>query len=373
MNTNKKRNRIILCLCSIMVLFASVFAFIPLNKESKIVKADTISSTATFTGSSVTFTSTMYEYFYSSDGSLGLKNLGGLNSYELSINSNYSNYFPFLYTIFNVQMRYNQDTGILEFKPRFRYPVIVDGNFLVSDTGKMVLSDYTYLNFLTDNYNDGYTYKFNDTWISTDGSTGLRPNGGYCFVSMDNSSYNGGTLSIGGGYVAGIIFKYYVEGNFLIDKMVSVTYQLDHITYTDSYGNYIRFQITSSNFAPDTRTYYFGNVNLTDNEYYQSGYQSGYNGGYNQGYREGEIEGQDSGYTSGYNAGKNDGYNLGYNTGLENSNEYSFTSLISSVIDVPVKTFTSLFNFEILGVNLSGFFLGLLTCCIVLTIVKLLL
>ena len=36
MNTKKKRNRIILCRCSILVLFASIFAVIPFNKDTKV-------------------------------------------------------------------------------------------------------------------------------------------------------------------------------------------------------------------------------------------------------------------------------------------------------------------------------------------------
>lgn len=52
------------------------------------------------------------------------------------------------------------------------------------------------------------------------------------------------------------------------------------------------------------------------------------------------------------------------------SNTYTFNSLISSVIDVPIRAFTSLFNFELLGVNLANFFFAILTVCIVLAIIK---
>ena len=46
-------------------------------------------------------------------------------------------------------------------------------------------------------------------------------------------------------------------------------------------------------------------------------------------------------------------------------------SLIGSVIDVPVNAFTSLLNFEVLGVNLLAFITGLLTLAVVIFIVKL--
>ena len=77
--------------------------------------------------------------------------------------------------------------------------------------------------------------------------------------------------------------------------------------------------------------------------------------------------------TSLYYSGYNVGYENGYTNGVAESNEYSFAGLLGAVIDVPVKTFTSLFNFEILGVNLSSFFYALLTVATILTIVKLVL
>lgn len=87
-------------------------------------------------------------------------------------------------------------------------------------------------------------------------------------------------------------------------------------------------------------------------------------------------------YNSGYVAGQNSmnskitaAYNEGFSKAesfyRENLTDYSFFGLISAVIDVPVKTLTSLLNFEILGVNMLSFFLGLLSFSIVLWIVKL--
>lgn len=126
------------------------------------------------------------------------------------------------------------------------------------------------------------------------------------------------------------------------------------------------FDNISSNLSMEKRTYYFvDSLDISDNEYYNLGYNAGNTDGYNYGY----DMGGSYGYAQGYGVGKNDGYNLGYNTAVGND-RYSFDSLLSAVIDVPVRTFTSLFNFEILGVNLSGFFLGLLTCCIVVAIVR---
>lgn len=86
---------------------------------------------------------------------------------------------------------------------------------------------------------------------------------------------------------------------------------------------------------------------------------------------------QDS-YNNGYLAGVQDtkykidlAYQNGKRDGIESANKYSFLGLISAVIDAPVRAFTSLFNFELLGVNLSAFMFGLLTLALIIFIVKL--
>ena len=110
-------------------------------------------------------------------------------------------------------------------------------------------------------------------------------------------------------------------------------------------------------------------VRVNTNSSYAQGYDDGKNTYYSIGFVDGENSGLEKGYNNGFIVGKNEGYQLG----LDTSNKYNFTSLVSAVVDVPINTFTSLFNFELLGVNLSGFFLGLLTLCIIITIVKMIL
>ncbi|MBE5757328.1 MAG: hypothetical protein E7345_00140 [Clostridiales bacterium] len=156
------------------------------------------------------------------------------------------------------------------------------------------------------------------------------------------------------------------DTNFIEDN-ISTDIKYLNFKYYDVNDNYF---IISFTVPYDTvyasRTYYLiPYTELSDNDYYNQGFQSGVSSGYKSGFTAGENKG----YSDGYGVGKNDGYNLGYNTALS-SDHYTFDSLLTAVIDVPVRTFTSLFNFEILGVNLSGFFLGLLTCCIVVAIVR---
>lgn len=88
---------------------------------------------------------------------------------------------------------------------------------------------------------------------------------------------------------------------------------------------------------------------------------------YEQGFNDGKNSVNTSSY---YNNGFNDGYESGKNYGIANANKYSFLGLIGAIIDAPIKAFTGLFNFEILGFNMANFFLGLFTLCVIIVIVK---
>lgn len=141
--------------------------------------------------------------------------------------------------------------------------------------------------------------------------------------------------------------------------------------YNDKNGYNFKFVVyVSENFNLDNRIYYFNeSLNLTDNEYYNQGYDAGQTDGYNKGYSAGENDG----YNNGYKVGNTIGFDNGYNKGLNDSNQYTFVNLIGATIDAPIQYFKSLFNFELLGVNLSGFLLGLFTLAVVISIVRLVL
>lgn len=102
-------------------------------------------------------------------------------------------------------------------------------------------------------------------------------------------------------------------------------------------------------------------------------YNDGYYNGRTTGYSEGYQKGTSNGYSTGYDKGKKDGFNTGYSKGVGESNDYTFLGLLSACIDAPITYFTSLFNFELLGVNLSAFLTGLFTLCVIVTIVRLVL
>lgn len=95
-------------------------------------------------------------------------------------------------------------------------------------------------------------------------------------------------------------------------------------------------------------------------------YNSGYSAGFNEGVRLNNedvyLQGKESGYKSGFIEGKAEGLAL--------SESGDWRSLIGAVVEAPVNTFQSLFDFEILGVNLKAVFGSVLALCVLLIVIK---
>lgn len=66
------------------------------------------------------------------------------------------------------------------------------------------------------------------------------------------------------------------------------------------------------------------------------------------------------GYDNGYRVGYENGDKNGYNRGTTDTHS-GFDNLMLSIADVPMGIISSMLNFEILGVNLLGFFMGIIT------------
>lgn len=158
-----------------------------------------------------------------------------------------------------------------------------------------------------------------------------------------------------------------VQINLYNEPTSYTDYSYNIVEYFDSNGNSMIFKymfyVSSYTATPfDTRSYFLS-TDISSNEYYQNGF--------NEGKSEGISEGQEIGYRDGYQAGQTAGYNQGYNVGLEDSNQYSFLSLLGAVVDAPIKALTGLLNFDILGINLSNFFFGIITITLIIFVVRL--
>lgn len=165
-------------------------------------------------------------------------------------------------------------------------------------------------------------------------------------------------------------------GNFEINSSLRITY----IEWIDANQNCLRFGVYMyssgsgawSSYIPyNARVYLPNSLSADYNSGYKAGFNEGYSAGESSGYSAGYSEGEEFGYSNGYNSGELIGYNNGYLEGIENGGKYTFFNLISAVIDAPIQAFMGLFNFELLGINLAGFFTGLLTLAFIITIVRL--
>ena len=76
------------------------------------------------------------------------------------------------------------------------------------------------------------------------------------------------------------------------------------------------------------------------------------------------------GYNKGFQDGKTAGYDLGFHAGVKDNGDYTFMGLLGSVFDAPISAFRGLFDFEILGTNMQGFVLALLTLSVIFVIIK---
>lgn len=260
------------------------------------------------------------------------------------------------------------------------------------------LLDYLLLNinFKIDRLNGNLNYNFNGTTGFY--TTGEFYTGGYEVnyrLIRSLPAYNNGVLDLGlvfnreltneynttyvsDSHDTGYLSYTIVGSKYIIDSdIVSVTlgftnsvntnndYYANFIRYNDKNGNFITFYFRTFIGASTTnqlepRTYYFSNsFDLSDNEFFQ------------QGYNEGLLDNQSNIYDNGYNTGFDDGFEDGKITGAVEANDYSFFSLFGAIFDAPVTLFTSLLNFEFLGINLWSFITSLLTLAIILFVIKL--
>lgn len=88
-----------------------------------------------------------------------------------------------------------------------------------------------------------------------------------------------------------------------------------------------------------------------------------FNDGYSDGYDDGYEYGIDEGYSNGYSVGFSDGF----------SADSTATTIFSGILQVgmlPVNVLLAIFNFEILGINLSAFISAILTVCLTIIVIR---
>lgn len=338
----KKRNKIIICLCSILVIMASIFSFIPTKADRMQVSADQVETIGwTFQSSDI-----ILPFSIRLANTDTYANDTNVSNFLLDSQANNDVYFA----AFNFYFTFNSNNMLNRIQISYRAPSLNGDLFPI----------YNYLEFPLTTQIQGsasqllQTYRFDD----------LNHPYSNIFGSIMANNFIVSSSNIPSIYCGQFI-------GVKVLRLHSDLHVFSNLEFFDIDGNYVTISIYSRNYLnlPDySTTYYFqSNSNIADNEYYNQGYQTGKLDGFNNGYSVGESEGYNNGYNSGYNIG----FNTGYSEGSEDSNQYTFLNLVSSTIDAPLTYFQSLFNFELLGVNLQGFLMALFTLCVIVTIVKL--
>lgn len=327
---SKKIKRIICCVCASLVLIVALclpFVFRPkIKTKNLLASADSSVPVYSYSGSSLYFRS----YFFT-----------GISM---------GNFASFLQTDFNISFNLSASNSFATFRT----------------VQKTFSSSFSFGNLVSQKWSPS-----SSEWHRTDVLLGMGDwyYSIYCRVS-ESCDFN---------FVGCYITSYVnIPAGQFVDDFNGANTRVMYINYIRYFGLDLFGNIDTTNFieiaipfltggdpvniyAYTTRTYYFTRVDTES---------ATYSAGYNAGYDLGVSAGQTAGYNTGYSDGDSVGYNRGYNVGVNSTNTYSFTNLISAVLDAPINAFTSLFNFEILGVNLSSFLLALFTICVVLTVIK---
>lgn len=160
----------------------------------------------------------------------------------------------------------------------------------------------------------------------------------------------------------------------------STVYKLDFTSAPQTYGNwvvktsYTFYDIKERILNIYAISYNYLNLDtFTYTYYFASDSQKYYQSGYDYGYEIGLGSANNDTYQNGFNIGKKQGYSQGYNAGVESANKYTFLSLISSVVDAPIKALSGLLNFNILGFNMLDFFYALITLAVIIAVLRLIL
>lgn len=190
----------------------------------------------------------------------------------------------------------------------------------------------------------------------------------------------------------------YTNYNYLVQPNFSNNDNL--LVYADlnkSYKYYLQPNVTQNDVFKFFALIDYRNYKPLDNDFYVAGYNSASSGYYDTGYKNGYAVGNTDGYNNGFSAGDS----KGYQRGLNDANNYTFLSLFGAIFDAPIQalfggthrlpagtkitdssgktiTLTSdtvvnrrgMLNFELMGVNLSGFVLALFSLSIIIIVIK---
>lgn len=181
-------------------------------------------------------------------------------------------------------------------------------------------------------------------------------NWGYPIIKIDfKNKINVKDIHMSFGYAWEV--NYIFEKSNYIQELSATSVVLSNIPI--KYNNELITSIELS-YSISADVVYNAYVNADNSYYYE---------GYNNGYRIGKNEGYNNGYTKGFELGKKKGYELGLIDG--NVTEDSILlSMLLGLANIPINILTSIFNFDLFGVNLFSALTSLLSIGLVIFVIR---
>lgn len=252
-------------------------------------------------------------------------------------------------------------TPLTNTKTQNYYSVSYDVTFNYTDLCDYLidenLSTYTFMSFSctgVDFQNDGdvivetsTTYE-NFPYLVLNRYTGDTP----IFTLDVLRSYRTSNVNISG-YVKTTLSDYsYFNTLVAGDDTNILNLDMNYNDYDQSSTLFIHIDFIATDY-----TFYVDNTNT---------YSTGYDVGYDVGYDNGKQDGVAKGFSDGYDKGRED---------YENSDTYinSIFNGILSIGLIPIEFFMSIFNFEILGINITSLISAFLTIMLIIILMRLIL
>lgn len=267
-----------------------------------------------------------------------------------------------------------------------------NGNFI---NGWMFNNNQYYLPLINayDGFGNAVDGGFTGWHLVLDSSTTSKYN--ISFEVLNQSIFNLGSAIIDNGTL-NVTYspsnEYLVESNFTNSENLLVFSKLNN-----TYKYYLQSNISQNDVYKFFALIDYRNYKPSDNDLYVTGYNAAGDANFTNGYNIGFSEGERSGYNTGFTAGDS----KGYRRGITDGSNYSFLSLFGAIFDAPIqalfggstklpagtvitdsngKTITlttdttvnrgGMLNFNLMGVNLSGFVLALFSLSILVVVIK---
>lgn len=226
------------------------------------------------------------------------------------------------------------------------------GERVISDINAYNTIEFTQLLWLSEYY---FTSSENALVVSSS-----------CYISTNNEDYT--LLSVD--TYSQYDISYYSETRYLQIELLNNTDNY-YSTLSQYQNAYIKFEVSiyAENIVMDSDAIFYGigqnnnrNVALVN---YKGDYQEGYTNGYQ--------EGQSDGYNDAYNSQQTiiDRLNDEYDNLNERYQDYinghtNFAALVWSIASTPFETFKTIWDVDLLGINIGNFVIGIMFVGIVL-------